>query len=161
MPTPKIIDPSDPENLSRLLSRIDSLEKKMAGVQTAHARTRRKLDKLTSSQGQMLSNFRATATGAGTITWTDSWVQDRDGNKFQITSGTASVASSTASLTYIYNTAHKQLIVLPTGSTSSMPTITAQSANITLFFGTISAVAASLPITSGTVYVTGTNLTGY
>lgn len=161
MPTPKIIDPSDPENLARLLNRISSAEKKIASLQTKQSQTQRKLHKLTSSQGQMLSNFRATASDAVTITWPASWVQDRDGTKYQIASGTATVASSTASQTYIYNISHKQLTVLSTAATSNMPTVTAQSANITLFFGAISAVAASLPITSGSVYVTGNNLTGY
>lgn len=161
MPTPKIIDPSDPENLSRLLSRISSLEKKVAGVQTAHSRTKRKLDNLTSSQGQMLSNFRATATDAVTITWPDSWVQDRDGQKFQIAAGTATVASTANALTYIYNIVHKQLVVFSASGTSSLPDTTAKSSNITLFFGRISGIGAALPIPIGTIYVTGNNLTGY
>lgn len=159
----RLIDPTDPESVMRMMRRIDALEQKMGKVTQTANNTKKRVAGIQSGTQYGSTNFRPTMTLATAITWPDSWLIDSKGTKYQIPAGgVTTLTNLTATQAWvIYNTAHKQLTAIDSNS-SVLGTLTSNSANIVVcrFLNSSFAYPHTTPFTSGVIYPLGTDISG-
>lgn len=111
----KIIDPSDPQSVARLLNRVNAIEKASAANTAKLKKAQLQLTEAAalSYQGQGVNNLAFNYNGATTLTWAAAFINDKQGNQYQIPSGSATVVNGT-SYNVVFNPEHPTLVITTT-----------------------------------------------
>lgn len=107
----RIIDPTDPQSIMRMMERIDKLEKKTSSLNAQYLRTKQKVKEIAARKGKGTTNIQFTSTSGTVITYSTGFVIDEDGVSHQIlgnTITTSNVAGGTV-FYFIYNPVHGQM----------------------------------------------------
>lgn len=111
----KIIDPSDPQSVARLLNRVNKLENSNALNTAKLKKAQVQLNETAalSYQGQGVNNLAFNYDGATSLTWAAAFINDKQGNQYQIPSGSATVVNGT-SYNVVFNPEHPTLVITTT-----------------------------------------------
>lgn len=111
----KIIDPSDPQSVARLLNRVNKLENSNALNTAKLKKAQVQLNEAAalSYQGQGVNNLAFNYDGATSLTWAAAFINDKQGNQYQIPSGSATVVNGT-SYNVVFNPEHPTLVITTT-----------------------------------------------
>lgn len=161
MAGPRIIDPTDPQSIMRMLERIATLEKKTSTLSAQFKRTRQKVKEIAARKGKGTTNLQFTSTSGTVVTYTTGFVIDEDGVTHQVTGGTVTTSGGVASGTnffFIYNPAHGSMYA--TTSDTTLSDILKNPGSLHLATVSYSGLGVTRPGTAGTVYPLGTSFIG-
>lgn len=110
MAGPRLIDPSDPASVARMLKRIDTLESRLASVTAKHKRLSRKFDDLGDFGESSCSNIQFTAVDATHVSYSSGFVTANNNLTYQVTGASIVVAASTnVNLYAFFSPAHRSI----------------------------------------------------
>lgn len=98
----RIIDPSNPESVARMLKRIDTLEQGLARLRTQHRHLSKKFDELSDFALSASSNLQFTAVDATHVSYSTGFVTDNKGFTYQVAGASIALPASTAVNLYAF-----------------------------------------------------------
>lgn len=114
----RIIDPTDPQSMMRLLDRVTKLEQTSNQLSGQLKRTRKTVKEIAARKGQGTSNVQFTSTDGTHITYTSGYVVDEAGVTHQVIGSVLAAVGVTGGGNFymVYNPSHTQMLTLTSAS---------------------------------------------